>query len=465
MADQPEDSGRDPIAEDIEAMTNRVASIEGDALVHRVRAGMTVRARHRRRNVRIVTASAAAAVLLGVTVFAVLAAEKPAIHVTQSMDFGERVSGGQDVLVDPDENLHDGQKVDVTAFGFDVGTTVKFLQCGKVDVDSQPHVVRPDASEGPATAPDDLPHWVCQGTPDDGGVKATSRDFDNAGAPHTIATGTMKLALDQTRFQVPLIEEQGTWTVGSADQARDLAPYCAPVAFPADTSAPDSTSAATDTTEVGSAPTCVVAALGQIDGKTVLKTSAPLRFATEVPGAPTPGGAIEPGHEVTTAPTSPTKTATTPSGLPDVCSDGVDHAELKVSQLTSDAKTVVLADKIVSGDEPARLLRTLCEQMSGAPAALDEPLTACPLVGPEVPYATVTFTYQASPVTDFMAGVAGCAYLGGDQIPPVYALGNQLAAYRRGISAIGHTFDFDLTTALRDQPTSRSTVPSTTSGG
>lgn len=156
----------DALGAAVDDLHRQIPPIEGGTLVHRVRAGMQVRARRRRRNVRIAVGSGAAAVLVAVvTVFAV-GSTRTKVHVSSNVLRPEAAPAH--LTVEPSTGLHERQSVTVTAYGLDPGTDVTFLLC--IDGDAAPQVIF--AGHLP-----DPPRWACLGSiegNDSGPVRTTS---------------------------------------------------------------------------------------------------------------------------------------------------------------------------------------------------------------------------------------------------------------------------------------------------
>ncbi|MBS1848393.1 MAG: hypothetical protein JST73_08970 [Actinobacteria bacterium] len=418
----------DPLDALIADMAHAMPPIAGDSLIGRVRTRIDVRARRRRRTVRTVVSVASIAAIVAAVGLLASASHSPTSQV--SAIFSEDVAPGNLVVV-PASDLRDGQTVQATAYGFDTGTNVQFLDC----IDGPG-----GASQGTS---DMAPAWLCR--PPTRATAHALTDTPGNGSTDglTRATASLTLTTSASDFTVQ-VRANGTITghgapTGGAGMMQGLC---------------GSRIGGTTARSGPPAPpvVCRVIAVGTRNGRTGVFVGEPLRFI----GATSTG---TPG-------TSSSAPATTPaSGAPSVCSASPDHASLRVTNIQSDGVQRGVDSKSITGAPATELFEKLCSIRSTAPDAKDLRLTNCPTASPKLDVAFVTFTDQGRPVTVIEAAVAGCAYWGSAELGQVSGLGVELPTYRAGITAIGAAFDVDLTQLLAGQPTADSPTPTTVSGG
>lgn len=152
--DRSDPGGADAVGGSIAALRRQVAPIEPDSLVHAVRGHMDVRARRRRRTVRLVVSSGCVVViLLAIVAVGLRNVDRGPTHVVRSVLYA--ADEGPAVRVEPASDLIDGQQLTVTAYGFDTGTPVDFFLC--MSATDLPGFA-PETPEG-----DPAPRWICQG--------------------------------------------------------------------------------------------------------------------------------------------------------------------------------------------------------------------------------------------------------------------------------------------------------------
>lgn len=442
MSADNDDTGSDEIAGVVAQLRQRVPPMDGGALVERARNRRDRRINRRRRNVRLAVAAGAAAVVLIAVLLAVGAGRGDSpTQVASPDDSPDRHA----VTVEPSTDLTEGQTVHVTAYDFPVDAGVNFFECvAAEDTSTAAPVSRPEGTpEADRTwwcgDPEGLDQNSIAETFSDGSSQATGRTVARVKLSVTSDTTTFWGRLDSDgRFDVPPTEAcEGTDGSGP-DDCRLLTPE--EIGVPdeliggscAGPDALDCVIVATSSPDPGMNPDAEAQPAGS-----GTYSSAPLEFSDD----PWAGA----GDDA------------------DACPDAADRADLQVLRRTEPDGEEVLADESVEGAAAERLLAELCTISTDAPVLQNAEPTDCALAGPDVPYATVTFTDDGEPVTTVLAGVSGCASWGsqasdGPMIPAVFAYQSQIDAYRAGITRIGETFDYDLSDALRDQPTFPSTA-------
>lgn len=334
----------------------------------------------------------------------------------------------EQVVANPSTNLTDGQKITVTAYGFDAGTTVTFFQC----VVSGPTLAKPPSA---ATDSDLLSHSLCIAAPLGKADSMPAGSDGSQGDRETVATQRVSITTsftDRQRLSLPKDQADPSGSFVVKKPVAEHSPCRGVPNTPSFRSHPEASFQRADHAD-HSDPSgglhipqsqCVVAASGSIGGTRTIRFGSALTFAnapahtfTPPPSSTSTPAGSDPGAP---APSVPSTTATTTPPLATTCPDSasvtvpsIDDADLSAPLLdfTPTRATVcrypLMPQKhpSVTITQPAQLTR-LTSDIASLPAA--SAAGACTADAGE----TITVALiDGARTTTITAQIFGCGYV------------------------------------------------------